>query len=679
MDAQEREALKLIDAMTGTNSTEEQLEFASDFTKPLASFANPGTGKSHSIIKGIIMAQTYHRVPGRKINAMSFTREATAELKARYDKACKKCGITPTATFNTFHSICREIVLTRFPGMQIKSGYDWEKDLAVLQEYMKKRGFDTDDMFYVRRVLKAIGTLNNKLCYDVDNVITKFDYKELDMPLEVFQGLRSDMFSYGATMHCITQGDIPLYALYTLAHDETLQRRYKEKYKIMIVDEFQDMTKLYLVILSMISSNLIVIGDMKQQIFGFNGACAEIADEYMRLYPNAKRVELTQSFRCKNEIAEFATSIYWPNDRKVKSFKGTGDGATVEVYRDVELNLHDIVSKVKVEEDKEDVENAKTTMFLFRNNFSITPVAEELYKQGVLFRVKKFMRVMDYPIFKELSDLACLAMEPNNEHYQITAVKLFPEFRRYAQYNNPYLEVVRGKSIFDVNYKFREASSWDFYDALKDVRDLIKHEAKTDIIFNRLWRLYDKYIIEGKWWKLENTPEFYIDLVRPIVSTKTFPRMLAEENDKVKKIMDANNAGMGVKCYTMHSAKGLEADVVYLLDMDENIVPSTKNFTKLVETGCEYEAALMVREERNLLYVALTRAKEKVVITYYDRLTELLAMPKMNSYSYLDEVYATTNTRFNDVETFLQSINISNLKVGQQSEEDEDAFDIASL
>lgn len=241
MDMNVRNALRMIDAATGCISTEEQLEFAADFTKPMCSFANPGTGKSHSLINGLIMAQTYYKVPGRKINAMSFTKDATYELKARYDKACKKCGITPTVTFNTFHSICREIVLNRFPDMEIKAGIDWENDLNALRQYMKQRGIDTEDMQYVKNVILAITEMNTKLCYAEDNVLSKFTFKKLDMPIEIFQQLRSDMFGYGVITKKIPQGDIPTYALYVLALNEKLQQKYRDKYKIMVVDEFQDM------------------------------------------------------------------------------------------------------------------------------------------------------------------------------------------------------------------------------------------------------------------------------------------------------------------------------------------------------------------------------------------------------------------------------------------------------
>lgn len=666
MNIDVRNALLMIDAMTGTISTEEQLEFASNLTKPRSCFANPGTGKTHTLVNGIILAQTYYKIPGRKINAMSFTRESTAELKARYDRACAKCWIKPTATFNTFHRICRQIINEQWPGMKIVSGYDWDVDVRMLQTYMEQRDFTSEDMFYVKKVLQAIVSLNSQLCYDDIHVQSMYAFKELEMPLDIFQDLRADMFTYGVIRKKIPQGDIPIYTLYALLTNDYLRKKYKEMFQIMLVDEFQDMTKLYLVILSMISTVLIVIGDMKQQIYGFNGACPDIIAEYLKIFPDADQVELTKSFRCKNEIADYATQLYWPNDKRVKAFTGVGDGGVVNIRQDNELNIRDIVAKVKIEQDKEDRANAKTTMFLCRNNFSITPIIEELYRQNVLFRVKTFYKVMDYPIFRELSILASVAEEPTDPMRQAKALQLFPEFKGYNEYNNPLLQYLKGgKSLLSARYMYREESSVKIIEALNVARQRIREKSSAGKVFNSLWHVYDKYILEGKWWKFEHDKDFYIDLVASIVESKTFPEMVSEEWDKEKRNNDNIAANMGVQCLTIHSAKGLEANDVYILDADDNIMPNAKKISKLIQAGCEYEAAKAIREERNLLYVAVTRAKDNVTITHYDRLSPLILNPKDNEYSYLDEIYACSKNEFDDVGAFLRILNME--KLGAQA------------
>ena len=675
MDKSIKMNLDLIDARMGSVSTEEQQRFAEDFTRPLISFSNPGTGKSYSIIKGLIAAQTIHGIPGRNINAMSYTREATAELKVRYVKACKRCDMVPTVTFNTFHSICNTIVREKYPGMKIKDSYNWEDDLSLLQQYMSKYGFECDDFYYIKRVMLAIDNLNRSLIYAPEHVELAYRFRELNMDIKLFQELRKEMFMYYLIMNRIPRGDIPNYALYVLANNPDICEKYRKQYKIMVVDEFQDMTKLYLVVLSMISSNLIAIGDMKQQIYGFNGACAEIVDEYMKIYPNARRIDLTQSFRCAQEISDYATRIYHPNDPLVKPFTGAGQSGSVTVIESSKLDVPEIVSNKKESSGK------RSSMFLFRNNFSATPIAEELYKQKVPFMMSKFTKVMGMPIFKELSEMAYIAQEPDNLNFVKAITWLFPEMKRYKPESCPVIQVMeqinkknraagiqKRANIFDIPYRWSEQSSIEMLAAMKVASEQIKRECSCGQVFNTLIPVYSKYIIEGKWWKLEEKKEFYYDIVAPIVNNKTFPQMVAEEYDKEQKIIEATNVGYGVRCFTMHSAKGLEADDVYIIDAEANIFPSQKNMKKYIELGCEYDAARVLREERNLLYVAITRAKDNVVITHRGEVTQLISNPLNNDYTYLDEVYAVTKRNFDDVAAFLKMLNLNahaeNITVG---------------
>lgn len=670
IDLKTRNQLLLIDAQMGITSTDEQKEFAADFKTPLMSFSNPGTGKSQSIIQGLIMAQTYGKVSGSKINAMSFTREATAELQHRYEAACKKCYISPNVKFNTFHAITRRIVLTKYPSMQIRSGFNLEKDIKLLEGYIRKRGFECDDAYFLKKVLYTIDSLNNALQFDPENVKRSYKFKELNMDIELFQQLRKDLFQSWLIQGMITQGSIPMYALYVLANEPEIRRKFRDEYEIMVVDEFQDMTKLYLIILSIISKNLIVIGDIKQQIYGFNGACSDIVQEYMKMYPNARRVDLTQSFRCKDEIAMYATRIYKPNDLNIVPFKGTGEGGSISIVKTTELDVKGIVENIAKEQSVESSENARQTMFLFRNNFSITPIAEELYKQNVHFRVKKFYKVMDLPIYNTLTCLAFIAQEPENMKFHKYLIQIIPELRKYTEEDCPVFKAVKitnerrkaignykQVAIYDLDYAWKQQGSKEILKAIRIANERIKKDMMCSHVFDAFVKVYDEYIIEGKWWKFDQPREYYDQLVMPIIANKTFPQMVAEEYEKANRIEECVRTNIGVKCYTMHSAKGLEADDVYLLDMENEIFPSAKNMKRYCDAECQFEAAKTLREERNLLYVAITRAKDKVVISYSGTLTKLITNPNNNEYSYLDDIYRIEHTDYDDVGYFLKMIN----------------------
>lgn len=661
---QERNNIATVCGRLGKAMTEEQMEFANDFTKPLVSFSNPGTGKSFSIVVGLIVTQLFRNVPGNKINAMSFTNAATNELHARYEKACSMCGITPTVKFNTFHSICYSIVREICASMKIKGGIVWETDLPALGKYLDARGFDGSDMYWVKDVLDTINALNSALAFDRRNIELSYKFKCLGISVDILQELRKDWFLHGLASNVITQGDIPIYALYILCRYPEVREKYLAQYRVMVVDEFQDLSLLHLKILSMITDNLVAIGDMKQQIYAFNGASQQIVEEYLKIYPNARIVNLTQSFRCKEEISEFATQLIRRNDMTVTPFKGVSVGAKVNVVSQRELNLKDLVKQIGVEQSKlssvEGRVSYKDSMFLFRNNASAIPIAEELYKQGVRFRMPKFLPIFNMPIFKEVCLLAEAARHPEDVEKVHGALLLLPEFKKYNVYNNPVCMVMKQtrQNLFGIRYQFRTDAAVNTLNALMKAARLMESGASSGRVFNTLLGVYGEYIIENKWWRLPRKKEYYYELIAPIVASKTYDVLIAEEYDKVRFNEEAIKANFGVRCYTVHAAKGLEADNIYLLDAEDGVFPNGSQIARYVEAGCEYEAAKEVRNERNLLYVAVTRAKDSCTICYTAKVTTLISDPLMNELCHLDTIYDAIDKEFDDVREFMRVMNI---------------------
>lgn len=677
-----KEFVLSVCARLGVTMTEEQVEFASDFTKPTISFSDPGTGKSFSTVIGLIVAQTLHQIPGRNINTMSFTRAATAELKQRYCDVCKVHNMTPTVQFNTFHSICYAVVKEAYPNMKIKENVNFEKDLPILLSYIERHGLRGKDMFYARSVLETMNALNSALVFDKLNVERSYQFKRLEMDIELFQDLRVEWFLLELGVNCITRGDIPIYALYVLCRYPEIKKKYREQYKIMVVDEFQDLSLLHLKILSMVTYNLVAIGDMKQQIYAFNGASPQIVEEYLKIYPDARIVNLTHSFRCKNEVAEFATRIVRKNNPAIKAFIGVSDGAEIQIMPSHELNLPNIVEQLKKQQSSLDEEKQKDSMFLFRNNVSAIPLAEALYKQNVRFRMPRFLPIYEMPIFNEICALINAVRYPLDKEVVFRALKVFPEFKRFSIQKNPVLLAMEqsGLSLLDVPYKYQEESSAAILEAMERAFCILK-TSSAGRVFNCMLPVYERYIIQGNWWKLPKEKEFYFELIAPIVNSKSYIQMYEEEVDKTRFIKESIDAGYGVRCYTIHVAKGLEADNVYILDADEGIFPNSSTMQKYVDAGCEYEAAKELRNERNLLYVAVTRAKNSVTICYKTELTQLLSNPLDNDYCVLDRIYDETKKNFDDVGEFIKLFHLVEEKLIEPSKaiQETEPFDLLEV
>lgn len=668
MTNEEKIKLEILSAYIGSPLTDEQKEFASNFTRDTISFSDPGTGKTHTLIAGLLMAQTYHGVPGKLINCMSFTNAAVSEMAGRYEKLCKKCSVVPSVVFNTFHSLSNRIMKEAYPCMKIIAYNNLKQDIEDLTIYLREAGIDVgeEDTKYVRKILRAINDLNSSLTFHPDNVARKYSFVELGMDIEVFQQLRKTWFLRGIVINQIVQGDIPLYCLYALMNKPEIIEKWKGKYKIMVVDEFQDLSLLHLQILSYIAETLIVIGDMKQQIYAFNGACPQIVREYLKLHPNAVTCNLTKSFRCGQEIAKFATELIKPNDSSLECFTGHSRGSSVEIMNRRDMDWKSIISNIESDQKTHGKANARDVMFLYRNNASVLPIIEELYRKGIPYRCSKYVQIMQMPMFESLSKLCNAAWQPKDFNLVNEALKLFPEFSDVSFGGDVApVQAMRasGKDIFSINYKYREASSSEILSAMKLASDAIKANKSAGIVYMKVMEVYKKYIFKREWWKLDNTEEYYLNLVAPICNNKTYPIMFNEEIDKTQRNQNCIQAGMGIRCYTMHSAKGLEADDVYILDCDEGIFPNAKIMQNKVNSGCEYDVATDIRSERNLLYVAVTRAKDKVVITYSGaEPAKILTDPSNSEYTKYDKVYASDDRDFDDAEEFFKLFRIGAYK-----------------
>lgn len=657
MTPEESNQLDIISAYIGSPLTEEQKEFAADFTKDTMSFSDPGTGKTHTLIAGLLLAQKHHKIPGADINCMSFTNAAVSEMAGRYNALCKKCTVTPSVKFNTFHSLSRQMLKSAFPNMQVIGYENFKTAVKDMQMYLLEEGIDVgDDVKFIRKLINTINNLNSSLTFHPENVVRKHQFVELDMDLDIFQNLRVRWFMRGLIRDTIVQGDIPLYCLYALMNNrDNVSDKWKSRYKIMVVDEFQDLTLLHLRILSYIASTLIVIGDMKQQIYAFNGACPQIVDAYFKLHPNARICNLTKSFRCSQKIADFATRLIKPNDRSIQTFTGHAGGGDVQIIHRRDLNWEEIVNNIAVDHKLHNIDGARDVMFLYRNNASAIPIIEELYKNNIAFRCSKYAKIMDIPIFNTLSALVNAAWQPGNYEIVTIALRLFPEFKDIQmEVEPPPVQAMRasGKDLFSLNYKYKESSSTEILIAMMQARKDIEAKKTAGVTYMKLMPVYEKYLYKLEWWKVDNSKEFYFNLVGQICNSKTYVAMYNEEIEKEQKNEHAIAAGMGIRCYTMHSAKGLEADDVYILDCDEGKFPNRKIMDTKIDDGCLYDVAVDIRSERNLLYVAVTRAKDNVIITYSGEPCKLVVNPDDSEYTKYDSEYDSKLSEYDDAEEF---------------------------
>lgn len=644
-----------LSARVGTQYTDEQREFMKDFTSPIISFSSPGTGKTKSAIGGLITAELYHQIPGENIYALSFTNMSTGELQVRHKRECELVGIRQTVNFQTLHSLCSRLLKSNYKllginKLEVVNTIPIAQLADMITNVANDRGINIQP-WQIRPFVNAVRSLNSSLVFDQMHVESKYAFKQCKMPYEDFTTLRKVLYLYTKMTDTIQVDDILLYTLELLLTHPEVSEAFKQNCRILLVDEFQDLSLLQLRIITLLSDCVIAIGDIKQQIYAFNGACQEIVTEFKKYFPNARELNLNQSFRCADSIIEYSKTIIAPNAMNEQDFRGMGKHGVVNVVPNMPLSaICDAIENSYRQNHNVFVEDS---LFLFRNNFSAIPVAEEFFKRKVPFRVNKYQAANTIPVIREMCAVVELAANPERLSNFTALSYILPEMREYRDITkNPLYKICAetGQGLFDVQYNFRNAMEARVaMEMLLTVRDMLSANKPMREILNTIYPVFKSTWLKNKEPYLEMPSTYYINMVQPLVG-KTYFQFIKDEMAKVQAINDANARRQGVRCYTFHAAKGLEADAVYLLDCDAGICPNMHKLDLMEAAGCALEKAREIRNERSLLFVAATRAKTSLTITYSVEKTPLLE--PLNLFQQYDMLYTEHRVSYEDVEAF---------------------------
>lgn len=627
------------EARLGITHTKEQRDFYSDFTSSLISFSSPGTGKTRSAVMGLITAEFFHKIPGDQIYALSFTNMATIEFANRHKDTCNKLGKPQSVNFSTLHSLCSKILKENYALLGMSNlTVTASTPVATLVDMLIQWGQDNHvniTKYNARSIIYAVRSLNSSLVFDPRYVESTYAFKKCNITYDEFTAIREVLYSRNKLIDTIPVDDIMLYTLELLLSHPEVSVSFKQKCRILVIDEFQDLSLLQLRIISLLSNCVIAIGDIKQQIYAFNGACQDIVEQYYKYFPTARRADLTQSFRCKNEIADYATSLILFNETGGEDFKGTGPGGHISIKYDIPL---DNICRALKESYVQNLHKfPRTYMFLFRNNFSAIPIVEALYKEQLPMRADKYIAANRIPIISELCEIIELALHPEMLNNIAALRYLCTDFVKYKNFRDiPIYAICQktGETVLSPNVSL-DASVKTL---LTRVADMVNKNARLSDIFNTIWTRYSSTYLTERRYYFEYEPEYYTGLVAPITRSKTYTQFIHDEIEKEKLLKEYAVLQEGIRCYTFHAAKGLEADVVYIVDAEANIIPNTAKLDKMELAGCPMEKAREIRNERSLVYVACTRAKSELHI-YCHSLSTL--MSGINYFSEYDDLYKT--------------------------------------
>ena len=587
---------------------------------PLLIVAGAGSGKTKVLTSRIAHIIKEKKAFPNQILSVTFTNKAAKEMQTRVSKMLGSAA-TGLSWLGTFHSICAKILRKHATAANLNSNFtiiDTDDQIRLIKNICKSENIDIKQLA-PRFILAIIDRWKNKGYYPSEVIINKKDiYEKTILPLyKIYQQKLIDLNSCDF-------GDLILHTVKILENYPDIRQIYTTNFKYILVDEYQDTNFIqskWLNLLSEKTKNLCCVGDDDQSIYSWRGAEIKNFLEFDQVYENTKVIRLEQNYRSSQNILSVASNLISNNQNRVgKTLTTTmeeGDLVKLNCFKngkDEAIGISDEIEK-KLKKKYSFNEMA----ILVRAIFQTREFEERFLKIGMPYRIlggTKFYERAEIKdcvaylrlIHQEKDDLAFERIV-NNPKRSIgdTTLKTVHEF---GKENNLSLESAANKMIEQNLIKPKTKIGLSFFlNALNKWRnDLnikkVNHIKLLQIVLDESG--YSAMLKNKKDLDNENRLENIKELLSAMKEFDNLESFL--EHVSLATSIDQEWDGEKINMMTMHAAKGLEFDVVFLPGWEEGLFPHQKSIEEKGQNGLE--------EERRLAYVGITRAKKKAIISF---------------------------------------------------------------
>ena len=587
---------------------------------PLLIVAGAGSGKTKVLTSRIAHIIKEKKAFPNQILSVTFTNKAAKEMQTRVSKMLGSAA-TGLSWLGTFHSICAKILRKHATAANLNSNFtiiDTDDQTRLIKNICKSENIDIKQLA-PRFILAIIDRWKNKGYYPSEVKINNKDvYEKTILPLyKIYQQKLIDLNSCDF-------GDLILHTVKILENYPDIRQIYSTNFKYILVDEYQDTNFIqskWLNLLSEKTKNLCCVGDDDQSIYSWRGAEIKNFLEFDQVYKNTKVIRLEQNYRSSQNILSVASNLISNNQNRVgKTLTTTmeeGDLVKLNCFKngkDEAIGISDEIEK-KLKKKYSFNEMA----ILVRAIFQTREFEERFLKIGMPYRIlggTKFYERAEIKdcvaylrlIHQEKDDLAFERIV-NNPKRSIgdTTLKTVHEF---GKENNLSLESAANKMLEQNLIKPKTKIGLSFFlNALNKWRnDLnikkISHIKLLQIVLDESG--YSAMLKNKKDLDNENRLENIKELLSAMKEFDNLESFL--EHVSLATSIDQEWDGEKINMMTMHAAKGLEFDVVFLPGWEEGLFPHQKSIEEKGQSGLE--------EERRLAYVGITRAKKKAIISF---------------------------------------------------------------
>lgn len=580
---------------------------------PCMVLAPPGSGKTLIVTERTRYLIEESGVRPDQILVITFTRYAAREMKERFERLT--AGKNYPVTFGTFHSIFYGILKCAY-GIGANNLMSEKESSVLLQEVLDQTNIEStpeveDEEELVRELLREVGMVKNGLYHLKDfhsKYLTQDEFAEVFRSYE-HQKKELKKFDFDDML-------VQCYALFR-KKPEILQG-WQKRFQYILIDEFQDINRVQYEVIRMLAApryNLFVVGDDDQSIYGFRGAKPELMLYMKQEFPSLRTISLTVNYRSTEFITGAAARVILHNDtrfyKRVQSFRGRGQNVHVQEVLDEQEEAQYVTEEIQKKLDQ-GIKPGEIAV-LFRAAVQARMISEILSEHCIPFEMRDYVtNFYRHFIVKDMMAYLQLAAGKRDRSLFLTICNRplrylarnsmenrqvnFEDLRKFYCDKDWMLDII---DQFDVDVRMMKNMAP--YAAIQYIRkkigydDFLKEYAeKHQISWKQLMDVMAELEERSKNFKSYDEWEIHI---------AKYTQELEEQQAKARKIKGERENK--VQLMTIHSAKGLEFEDVFVIHANEGEIPHQK-----AEKKDEIE------EERRLFYVALTRAKNNLCISY---------------------------------------------------------------
>ncbi len=575
---------------------------------PCMVLAGPGSGKTLTIAKRIEYLIMKHKVRPEEILVITFTKYAAWEMKNRTRSICGPSSYA--VTFGTFHGIYYGILKWAYRLNQSNLLSDEEK-YRILREILPGIDWDQEpeadeEKDYLQELAIEIGNVKNN-CMDIE------EYEPVKYTTEKFRKLYRTYEETKKKYRKIDFEDMLIQCRDLFMKRPDILKKWQEKFQYILVDEVQDVNQAQYDVVRMLAApqdNLFVVGDDDQSVYGFRGAKPGIMKEFMKDYPKARQILLDVNYRSSGYIVKGALRVIGNNkirfEKKIEAFRKPDETVHVQEVKDPVQEAEYVLERIR--EYREKGVSYTEMAVLYRTNVDARAMSELMTEYQIPFVMKEHLNNI-YEHFIALDMISYLRLSQGEYDRKY--------FLQIANRPNRYLtreSMKTGNVSYESLRRYYRDKDWmvDRIDQLEwDMKMICDKTPYAAIQYIRKRMGYDEFLKEYAAYRKISSEDLFAVLEEIWQNSKgygtikewfehieSYGKMLKEQNKK-------NGEKEGVNLMTMHAAKGLEFDTVFVIETNEG--------------SCPYKKATAneeIEEERRLFYVAMTRAKRKLVISY---------------------------------------------------------------